>query len=92
MHDLHGVYMQLTPIYEIEGGKGKVQLLQKSTYGLKQSPKALFEEGSEYFHYGLRNCRIDHSIFFQISLYILFLLDMLMTLLLLVVMKREIMI
>lgn len=66
---LHGdlqevVYMQQSPGFVAEGESNKVCLLQKSIYGLKQSPRAWFNKFSTILlDIGFAGCVSDYSMF-----------------------------
>lgn len=50
--------------FEIQEDVRKVYKLNKSLYGLKQSPQAWFDKFSKIItQYELRQCKIDHSVF-----------------------------
>ena len=47
---------------------GRVCRLRKSSYGLKQSPRAWFDKFSEVIEkFGMRKCKSNHSIFYKDS-------------------------
>ena len=70
---LHGdlqeeVYMDQPPGFVAQGGIGKVCHLQKSLYGLKQSPRlwfCTFNQANEEF--GMQKNKSDHSVFYRNS-------------------------
>jgi hypothetical protein len=70
---LHGdlleeVYLEQPPGFVAQGECSKVCKLQKSLYGLKQSPRAWFGRFSSVVtKFGLRRCSYDHSVFFASS-------------------------
>ncbi|CAN1141771.1 Retrovirus-related Pol polyprotein from transposon TNT 1-94 [Linum perenne] len=58
------VYMTLPPGYEKTLGPGKVCRLNKSLYGLKQSPRAWFEKfGTVVKRFGFIQSQADHTMF-----------------------------
>ena len=67
---LHGdlqeeVYMEQPPGFVAQGEIRKVRRLQKSLYGLKQSPRAWFGKFSQADEkFGLRKSKFDHSVFY----------------------------
>lgn len=70
---LHGdleeeIYMEQPPGFIAQGESGLVCKLQKSLYGLKQSPRAWFGRFSNVIQqFGLVRCEADHSVFFRCS-------------------------
>ena len=70
---LHGdlqeeVYMEQPPGFVAQGEIGKVCHLQKSLYGLKQSPRAWFGKFSQAVEkFGLQKSKSDHSVFYRNS-------------------------
>nr|KYP76032.1 Retrovirus-related Pol polyprotein from transposon TNT 1-94 [Cajanus cajan] len=70
---LHGdleeeIYMDQPPGFVAQGGSGLVCKLQKSLYGLKQSPRAWFGRFSKVIQeFGMIRCETDHSVFFRRS-------------------------
>jgi hypothetical protein len=63
--DLHEeVYMSPPPGFSIKGEQGKVFILKKAIYGLKQSPRAWFERFSgALVEIGFQRSSADHSVF-----------------------------
>ena len=62
------VYMDIPPGFEDKFAKGKVYKLQKSLYGLKQSPRAWFKRFSRVLrHDGYTQCQADHTLFVKHS-------------------------
>ncbi|CAN1170240.1 Retrovirus-related Pol polyprotein from transposon TNT 1-94 [Linum perenne] len=60
------VYMAPPPGFEKRLGEGKVCKLQKSLYGLKQSPRAWFERfGRAIKEFGFYQSQADHTLFFK---------------------------
>jgi hypothetical protein len=70
---LHGdleeeIYMEQPPGFVAQGESGKVCRLQKSLYGLKQSPRAWFGKFSKVIQeFGMIRCEADHSVFLRCS-------------------------
>ena len=70
---LHGdlaeeVYMGQPSGFVAQGGIGIVCRLQKSLYGLKQSPRAWFGKFSEVIEkFGMQKCKSNHSVFYKNS-------------------------
>jgi hypothetical protein len=70
---LHGdleeeIYMEQPPGFVAQGESGLVCKLQKSLYGLKQSPRAWFGKFSKVIQqFGMIRCEADHSVFFRRS-------------------------
>ena len=69
---LHGaldeeVYMSLPPGYQVpDTGKTKVCRLQKSLYGLKQSPRAWFGRLTQaMIKFGYKQSNVDHTLFIK---------------------------
>ena len=63
---LEEVYMEQPPDFVAQGERGKVCHLQKSLYGLKQSPRAWFDRFSSVVKkFGLIQSKYDHSMFYQ---------------------------
>lgn len=86
---LHGdldeeIYMELPPGYE-ESSKGLVCKLERSLYGLKQSPRAWFGRFSNAMKsYGYSQGNSDHTLFFKkkdgkITILIIYVDDMINT-------------
>ena len=71
---LHGdlqeeVYMEQPPGFVAQGEYGKVCHLQKSLYGLKQSPRAWFGKFSQAVEtFGMKKSKSDNSIFYKQSI------------------------
>lgn len=62
------MYFQQAPWFSVKEKEGKICLLKKYLYGLKQSPRAWFEKFSQVvIRCGLRWCRVDHSDFLRYS-------------------------
>ena len=62
------MYMDIPPGFEDSKTQGKVCLLQKSLYGLKQSPRAWFDRFSQaMIRYGFRQSQGDHTLFIKHS-------------------------
>nr|KYP68423.1 Retrovirus-related Pol polyprotein from transposon TNT 1-94 [Cajanus cajan] len=60
--------MDQPPGFVAQGGSGLVCKLQKSLYGLKQSPRAWFGRFSKVIQeFGMIRCEADHSVFFRRS-------------------------
>ena len=58
--------MKQPPGFVAQGEDGKVCRLQRSLYGLKQSPRAWFDRFSSVVQkFGLHQSRCDHSVFYQ---------------------------
>ena len=56
--------MEQPPRFAAKGEIGKVCLLQKSLYGLKQSPRAWFGKFSQVVEeFGMQKSKYDHSVF-----------------------------
>ena len=72
---LHGdlqeeVYMKQPPRFVAQGEIGKVCRLQKSLYGLKQSPRAWFGKFSQAIEaFGMQKSKSDHFVFSKNSNY-----------------------
>ncbi|KAK2385885.1 putative mitochondrial protein [Trifolium repens] len=70
---LHGdleeeIYIEQPPGFVALGESGLVCNLQKSLYGLKQSPRAWFGKFSKVIQqFGMIRCEADHSVFFRRS-------------------------
>ena len=70
---LHGdlakeVYMEQHPEFVAQGEIGRVCCLQKSLYGLKQSPRAWFGKFSEMIEkFGMQKSKSDHFVFYRNS-------------------------
>jgi hypothetical protein len=70
---LHGdlqeeVYMEQSPGFVVPGEYGKVCYLNKSLYGLKQSPRAWFGKFSKAIQkFGQQKSKCDHSVFYRQS-------------------------
>ncbi|PNX77125.1 retrovirus-related Pol polyprotein from transposon TNT 1-94 [Trifolium pratense] len=70
---LHGdleeeIYMEQPPGFVAQGESGLVCRLQKSLYGLKQSPRAWFGKFSKVIQqFGMVRSEADHSVFFKCS-------------------------
>ncbi|KAL5741578.1 hypothetical protein ACOSP7_028310 [Xanthoceras sorbifolium] len=70
---LHGdlqeeVYMEQPPGFVAQGESGRVCHLQKSLYGLKQSPRAWFGKFSQAVEkFGMMKSKSDHSVFYKQS-------------------------
>ncbi|CAJ2657775.1 unnamed protein product [Trifolium pratense] len=70
---LHGdleeeIYMEQPPGFVAQRGRSLVCKLQKSLYGLKQSPRAWFSRFSKVLQqFGMTRCESDHSVFVKCS-------------------------
>jgi hypothetical protein len=70
---LHGdleeeIYMEQPPGFVAQRGRSLVCKLQKSLYGLKQSPRAWFGRFSKVLQqFGMIRCESDHSVFVKCS-------------------------
>ena len=70
---LHGdlakeVYMEQLPGFVAQGDIGRVCCLRKSSFGLKQSPRAWFGKFSEVIEkFGMQKSKSDHPIFYRNS-------------------------
>jgi Reverse transcriptase (RNA-dependent DNA polymerase) len=68
---LHGdlleeVYMEIPPGFDTNQTIGKVCKLKKSLYGLKQSPRALFDRFTKAMvSMGYQQINADHIVFFK---------------------------
>ena len=68
---LHGhleerIYMEQQPDFRDPGSEGKVCLLQKSLYGLKQSPRQWYKRFDSYVRsIGLFRCEFDPCVYVQ---------------------------
>jgi transposase InsO family protein len=87
---LHGdlkeeIYMDIPPGYQCHETKGKVCKLEKSLYGLKQSPRAWFGRFcSAMKGYGYTQSNSDHTLFYRqnqgkIAILIIYVDDMIIT-------------
>src|ERR1044072_6265331 len=66
--DAKEIYMEQPPGFVAQGESGKVCRLQKSLYGLKQSPRAWFGKFSKVIQeFGMIRCEADHSVFLRCS-------------------------
>ncbi|KAL5810552.1 hypothetical protein ACOSQ4_027120 [Xanthoceras sorbifolium] len=62
------VYMEVPPGIENATNRGKVYMLKRSLYGLKQSPRAWFERFSKVLkHHGYTQGQADHTMFIKHS-------------------------
>lgn len=62
------VFISLPPGIERKIGQGKVCKLNKSLYGLKQSPRAWFEHfGTTVKGHGYQQSQADHTMFYRHS-------------------------
>ncbi|XP_020216524.1 uncharacterized protein LOC109800193 [Cajanus cajan] len=60
--------MDQPPGFVAQGGSGLICKLQKSLYGLKQSPRAWFGQFSKVIQkFGMIRCETDHFVFFRRS-------------------------
>ena len=60
--------MEQPPGFVVQGEIGKVCLLQKSWYGLKQSPRAWFDKFSQTVEeFSTQKSKSDHSVFYRNS-------------------------
>ena len=60
------VYMDIPPSFETEHSRGKVCKLQKSLYGLKQSPCAWFDRFTKVLKFdGYMQSQADHTLFIK---------------------------
>ena len=60
------VYMDIPPSFETEHSRGKVWKLQKSLYGLKQSPPAWFDRFTKVLKFdGYMQSQADHTLFIK---------------------------
>ena len=80
------VYMDIPPGLKTEENKGKVCRVQKSLYGLKQSPRAWFTTfGKSMKKLGFNQAQGDHTLFFKhsnqgkITILIVYVDDMIIT-------------
>ena len=70
---LHGdlqeeVYIEQPPRFVVQGEIGRVCCLQKSLYGLKQSPRAWFGKFSQVVkEFGLQKSKSNYSVFYRNS-------------------------
>jgi hypothetical protein len=61
-----GVYMDLPSSFTTASDVGKVCKLNKSLYGLKESPRAWFGKFSQSMkNYGFKQSQADHTLFFK---------------------------
>ena len=61
------VYMELPPGLETPANYRKVCKLEKSLYGLKQSPRAWFDKFTKTVQHGYSQCQTDHILFVKFS-------------------------
>jgi hypothetical protein len=64
------IYMEQPPGFVAQGESGLLCRLQKSLYGLKQSPRVWFEKFSKLIQqFRMVRCEADHSVFFKCLTY-----------------------
>ena len=62
------VYIEQPPRFVVQGEIGRVCCLQKSLYGLKQSPRAWFGKFSQVVkEFGLQKSKSNYSVFYRNS-------------------------